>query len=36
MALISVDLPLPFVPSKATIFPLGTSIETPCRTFTAP
>src|SRR5262245_47880861 len=34
--LMSVLLPLPLVPSKATVSPSRTSMETPCRTRTAP
>ena len=36
MHLISVDLPFPLVPSKATVSPSRTSSETPCSTRTAP
>src|SRR5262245_51349856 len=34
--LMSALLPLPLVPSKATVSPSRTSMETPCRTRTAP
>src|SRR5437899_2699623 len=36
MHLMSVLLPLPLVPSRATVSPSRTSIETPCSTRTAP
>jgi hypothetical protein len=36
MHLISVLLPLPLVPSSATVSPSRTSIDTPCSTRTAP
>src|SRR5262252_8808321 len=36
MHLISVLLPLPLVPRRATVSPSRTSIETPCSTRTAP
>jgi hypothetical protein len=36
MHLMSVDLPLPLVPSSATVCPAPTSSETPCSTRTDP
>src|SRR5205823_13367279 len=36
MHLISVLLPLPFVPSRATVSPWRISMDTPCSTRTAP